>query len=338
MNERFEDERRTAVLAVARAGRLCRGLSRAITPEVLAKSDSSPVTVADFGSQAIVGRTLAQAFPEDPIIAEEDSGELEKPENAAVLSSASRWFFEYSREWALDATDPAESQSLILAIDHGATDRGGERFWTVDPIDGTKGFLRGGQYAVALALIVDGRVVVAALACPNLQVSLGRGEPGAVFYAVRGRGAYVLAENQITETIPAGVRIRVGDLDDPREARYCESVESGHSAQGESARVAVRLGVAAPPLRMDSQAKYAVVARGEADLYLRLPTRKDYREKIWDHAAGALLVEEAGGIVTDVHGRPLEFHHGRELANNRGVVVSNGRFHQAVINAIAAPG
>ena len=76
---------------------------------------------------------------------------------------------------------------------------------------------------------------------------------------------------------------------------------------------------------MDSQAKYAVVARGEADIYLRLPTRADYREKIWDHAAGHLIVAEAGGVVTDIAGRPLEFHHGRELTANRGVIVTNGR-------------
>ena len=80
---------------------------------------------------------------------------------------------------------------------------------------------------------------------------------------------------------------------------------------------------------MDSQAKYAVVARGEADIYLRLPTRADYREKIWDHAAGALIVAEAGGVVTDITGRPLEFNHGRELAANRGVIVTNGRLHRA---------
>ena len=85
---------------------------------------------------------------------------------------------------------------------------------------------------------------------------------------------------------------------------------------------------------MDSQAKYAVVARGEADIYLRLPTRADYREKIWDHAAGALIVAEAGGTVTDIHGRPLEFHHGRELAANRGVIVTNGRLHDRVLEAI----
>ena len=61
-----------------------------------------------------------------------------------------------------------------------------------------------------------------------------------------------------------------------------------------------RLGINAPPVRIDSQAKYALVARGEADIYLRLPTRADYREKIWDHAAGALIVAEAGGVVTDI--------------------------------------
>ena len=81
-----------------------------------------------------------------------------------------------------------------------------------------------------------------------------------------------------------------------------------------------------------------VVARGEADIYLRLPTRADYREKIWDHAAGALIVTEAGGVVTDISGRPLEFHHGRELANNRGVIVTNGPLHSRVIEAIQSLG
>jgi 3'(2'), 5'-bisphosphate nucleotidase len=112
------------------------------------------------------------------------------------------------------------------------------------------------------------------------------------------------------------------------------SVESGHSAHGDAAAVADRLGIAAAPLRMDSQAKYAVVARGEADIYLRLPTRADYVEKIWDHAAGAAIVAEAGGTVTDIHGRPLEFHHGRELIGNRGVIVTNGRLHDRVLDAI----
>ncbi len=134
------------------------------------------------------------------------------------------------------------------------------------------------------------------------------------------------------------VAIRVSARDDARDARFCESVESGHSAQGDAAAVAARLGLAAAPLRMDSQAKYAVVARGEADIYLRLPTRADYREKIWDHAAGALIVAEAGGVVTDISGRPLDFRHGRELTVNRGVIVTNGRLHERVIEAVRAIG
>ena len=132
--------------------------------------------------------------------------------------------------------------------------------------------------------------------------------------------------------------MRVSDRDDPSTVRFCESVESGHSAHGDAAAVAGRLGMTAPPLRMDSQAKYAVVARGEADIYLRLPTRADYHEKIWDHAAGALIVAEAGGTVSDIHGRPLEFHHGRELTVNRGVIVTNGRLHERVLEAVQALG
>jgi len=134
------------------------------------------------------------------------------------------------------------------------------------------------------------------------------------------------------------VHFRVSDRDDPAAVRFCESVESGHSAHGDAASVADRLGITAAPLRMDSQAKYAVVARGEADIYLRFPTRADYREKIWDHAAGALIVAEAGGTVTDIHGEPLDFRHGRELIANRGVIVTNGRLHDRVLEAIRGLG
>ncbi len=223
-------------------------------------------------------------------------------------------------------------------IDRGGTSQYRDRFWTIDPIDGTKGFLRGEQYAVALALVVEGQVVVAALACPGLVAggqSRTQGDAGSIFFAVRGQGAFVVADTPGTDP---PLPIRVSDRDDPSAVRFCESVESGHSAHGDAAAIADRLGITAPPLRMDSQAKYAVVARGEADIYLRLPTRADYLEKIWDHAAGALIVAEAGGIVSDIHGRPLEFHHGRELAVNRGVIVTNGRLHQRVLDVVRAAG
>jgi 3'(2'), 5'-bisphosphate nucleotidase len=89
---------------------------------------------------------------------------------------------------------------------------------------------------------------------------------------------------------------------------------------------------------MDSQAKYAVLAAGHGELYLRLlsPKQLDYREKIWDQAAGSLIVEEAGGRVTDLHGHPLDFSAGRELRNNRGILASNGLLHSIALKALKA--
>ncbi len=326
-NRSYEREQHVAVAAVREAARLCRAVAAEISPEVLAKKDKSPVTVADFGSQALVARTLAESFPDDPIIGEEDSSELRQPESAAILDQVLRHVRDVRSAPGREAVD---ADTVCQWIDRGGTTEYRDRFWTVDPIDGTKGFLRKEQYAVALALVVDGQVVVGALACPGLD---------AVFHAVRGEGAFVSPLEDGSGGHPtAPARIHVGDREDSSAARFCESVESGHSAHDDAASIAERLGITLPPLRMDSQAKYAVVARGDADIYLRLPTRADYREKIWDHAAGALIVAEAGGLVTDIHGRPLEFHHGRELTANRGVVVTNGRLHDRVIAAIAELG
>lgn len=87
---------------------------------------------------------------------------------------------------------------------------------------------------------------------------------------------------------------------------------------------------------MDSQAKYALLASGEADIMLRLlsPSKPHYREKIWDQAAGSLILEEAGGKISDLDGKPLDFTAGRTLGNNRGVLASNHQLHAAAINTL----
>ncbi len=325
MSQRLERERDIALEAVREAARLCVAVRKGDDLESLAKHDLSPVTVADFGSQALIGRLLAEAFPDDPLIAEEDAAELRKPENAPLRDQVVAQVRQIRPAADVDAVE--------RWIDHGGARAYSERFWTLDPIDGTKGYLRGEQYAIALALIVEGRVAVAALACPNLPRLVGEpGQGGAVFVAERGQGAWTLPLTGDAAVEP--VAVRVSPRDDPSAVRFCESVESGHSAHGDSARVAERLGINADPVRLDSQAKYAVVARGEADIYLRLPTRPGYREKIWDHAAGALIVEEAGGTVTDIHGAPLDFTRGQALEQNRGVIVTNGRLHARVLNAL----
>ena len=334
MSSSYEREQATANRAVRQAAVLCRAVQAGIRPEVLDKKDKSPVTVADFGSQAIICRVLLEAFPDDPIIAEEDSAELRQAENSAILSAV----VEQVRAHGSVPDRGLSATEVCRWIDRGGASEYRKRFWTIDPIDGTKGFLRNEHYAVALALVVEGRVEVAALACPNLPDGADQGSqnPGVIFTAVRGQGAFAVPMNQELSEHPHRRAVRVSDKVKPEEIRFCESVESGHSAHGDAAAIAARLGIIAPPVRMDSQAKYGVVAWGEAEIYLRMPTRADYHEKIWDHAAGALLVEEAGGTVTDIMGRPLEFHHGRELIANHGVIVTNGRLHARVLEVIHA--
>ncbi len=317
----YEAELRVGIQAVRAAARVCRSVQqRLATAEALEKKDKSPVTVADFASQAIVCEQLMRALPDDPVVGEEGSEELRQSEQAALLEAVVR---EVGGEAAGD------SRQILDWIDRGGADARGDRYWTLDPIDGTKGFLRGEQYAVALGLLEKGQVVVGILGCPNLDD--GDGGRGALFAAVRGEGARALS---LWGDDEGGRPVSVSTITSPAEARFCESVESGHSDQDQSARIASGLGITQEPFRIDSQCKYAAIARGEASIYLRMPTRKDYQEKIWDHAAGKLVVEEAGGRVTDVDGKPLDFTHGRTLDANCGVVATCGPIHDEVIEAV----
>ena len=81
----------------------------------------------------------------------------------------------------------------------------------------------------------------------------------------------------------------------------------------------------------------SLLAAGRGDMLVRLLSSRqpDYKEKIWDQAAGSIVVEEAGGRITDLHGRALDFTRGRTLAENRGVLASNGFLHTAGLEALA---
>lgn len=196
-------------------------------------------------------------------------------------------------------------------------------------LDGTKGFLRQDQYAIALALIVDGDVKVGVLACPAYG-----NDGGVLFSAVRGQGAH--SHSILEFDANAFTRINVVTNNDRDNFRFAESVESAHGDQDKQKDIARRIGITAAPIRMDSQVKYGLVACGQAALYLRFPNPRNetYRECIWDHAAGAIIVEEAGGRVTDMDGKPLNFRDHEKMQHNRGVVVSSGSIHQQVLDAV----
>ncbi len=290
----------------------------------LQKQDRSPVTIADFGSQAIICRALNQAFPGDGLVAEEDSAELRKADHLLLLQQMTHY--------VRDFFPKASAEEVCSWIDLGSHVVR-ERFWAIDPIDGTKGFLRGDQYAIALALIEHGEVQLGLMACPNLHTGrVGKdGKRGCFFVGLRGKGAF-----QIDIADGAKRSLSVSNVAIPEEGIWVESVEPDHADRLTHLRIARLLGMTRPPLQMDSQAKYGIVARGEATLYLRAPSslEPDYREKIWDHAAGAIISEEAGGRVTDFNGDPLDFSQGIRLEKNHGILVSNGIFHERVLEAI----
>lgn len=318
-----------AIQTVAHACRVARSVQQNLEHvRQITKDDRSPVTVADFAVQAIVAMGLNEALGEVLIVGEESAGTLRKPEQAAVRQAV----VEAVRSYKPDATE----DDVLEAIDHCDHDGTAEAYWALDPIDGTKGFLRGQQYAIALGRIERGQVVLGVMGCPNLP--LAQTSPldvadaaGTLYAAVRGGGAWEYTDAE-TPIAPRQVAAARGDVGQP--IRTCESVEASHSKQDDTHRILAELGQTGPPVRLDSQCKYAVVARGQADAYLRLPTGKSYVEKIWDHAAGSLIATEAGAIVTDITGSPLDFTHGTKLERNRGIVCAAPGLHPRIISVI----
>jgi HAL2 family 3'(2'),5'-bisphosphate nucleotidase len=321
----FTNEKKIAIEAVTAACRLTVKVQESlITQDSVQKKDRSPVTVADFGSQAIVISYLSKAFPEDPIIAEENSKLLK--ENPDVRTKT----LNHVKAFLPDMTE----EKLLTTIDRGNTKQAdAKRWWTLDPVDGTLGFLRKEQYAVALALMENNQPVLGILGCPNLPLDLKNpaGKRGCILIASKGGGAWMRSlEDPIDGPM---TQIHVAAITDPAQAVCTESVEASHSSHDTNGLIAKALGVTAAPVRLDSQCKYSVVSRGDSSIYLRL-SDLTYREKIWDHAAGVVIAEEAGGKVTDFEGKPLDFSQGRTLANNTGIVCAPAPLHPLIMDAI----
>jgi len=313
------------IQAAVKASALCRRIrDDLVGGESILKSDRSPVTVADYGSQAVICKLIRERFPNDTIVAEEDSKELRRPDHSKMLDQVTTY---------VNAFIPASSSNEVCSWIDFSSNTVTDRFWALDPIDGTKGFLRGNQYAIALALVEDGMVRLGILACPNLYLDTANplGEKGCVFLALRGKGSVQLDKNGSNPRA-----ISVHKVKNPSEATVTESVEADHADHLTHRRLAERLNITKPSVRMDSQAKYGILARGEVTLYLRVPSSAEpgYKENIWDHAAGAIIAEEAGGKVTDILGRPLNFSCGVKMVKNHGILVSNGVLHELVLKAL----
>ncbi|MFM8698561.1 MAG: inositol monophosphatase family protein, partial [Phycisphaerales bacterium] len=203
VNARMPDLRR-AIDAVAAAMPLVRMMGATLrdVPPV-EKGDGSPVTAADFAAQAVVVDVLRRTSPDGrvPLVGEE---------SAAGLVSARRPDVERLVVDAVRATLGWRDRAAAIAAVDGDAPRAGEPSWTVDPIDGTKGFVLGEQCSVCLALIEGAHAAVGAIGCPRMgpagDLGVHLGGPGTLYAAAAGVGAFELdgARRVLRRLVQAG--------------------------------------------------------------------------------------------------------------------------------------
>lgn len=298
-----------AVAAVSAAMPLLRVLGetlRSVPP--IEKDDGSPVTAADYAVQAVVvGGLRARLGASVPLLGEEHADSLAsagRPDAERLVVDAVRG----TLGWMPRA-------DALRAID-GDRPRSGDPHWTIDPIDGTRGFLQGAQCSICLARIEGARVTVGVLGCPRMgprgDVGVHLQGPGVVYCATLGGGATERRDGM--DPVPLRPAFGGGEL------RWARSHNRSASPAPSRLEPLLREGGPLASLAMDSQCKYALLARGDADLVVRLPRGAGHRESVWDHASGVLVASEAGARATDVAGRPLDFSHGASLAANEGIL------------------
>ncbi|OMO80417.1 Inositol monophosphatase [Corchorus capsularis] len=412
--DKYGKELDLAVRIVHMACSLCQKVQRRLlstaSDQVLAKDDDSPVTIADWSVQATVSWLLSEFLEGQnvSIVAEEDAQTLSKSDAAnllaAVVDTVNECLADAPR-YGLWSPKKALGTSEILEAIRRCNSTGGAkgRHWVLDPVDGTLGFVRGDQYAVALALIEDGKLVLGVLGCPNYpmkkellnynhqrhQTLPGSPTPsniwekGCVMYARRGTGqAWMqpLIHGDTKFEWPNSARlVQVSPVVDPSLATFCEPVEKANSNHSFTAGLAISMGLWTmyglrmmikkmlsalgfdavtklrglnnlphlheriklecwkKPMRVHSMVKYAAIARGDAEIFIKF-ARSGYKEKIWDHAAGVVIIEEAGGVVTDAGGRSLDFSRGVYLEGlDRGIIACSGlALHEKIIGAVYA--
>ncbi|KAL3645492.1 hypothetical protein CASFOL_010672 [Castilleja foliolosa] len=368
-NGKYSNELNVAVRVVHMACLLCEKVQKQListnSDQVKSKDDDSLVTVADWSVQATVSWMLSKSFGSQniSIVAEEDIQTLSKSESSSLLSMVVNAVNECLAEaprFGLQGPENPLTPSQILEAIGQCSSRGGSSgsHWVLDPVDGTLGFVRGDQYAIALAMIDYGQVVIGVLGCPNYSVKddglnkynilentvtsgILSGEVGCVMYTWRGSGKVwmqpLIGFEEMFDWPNSARLVNVSSVDDPALATVCEPVEKTNTNHSFTAGVANTIGLRNKPLRVYSMVKYAAIARGEAEIYMRF-ARAGYKEKIWDHAAGVLLVQEAGGVVTDAGGRTLDFSKGIYLEGlDRGIIACSGiKLHEKIIGAVYA--
>ncbi len=267
-----------------------------------AKEDKTPVTIADLASQVILLTFIGETYPDDYVFAEESDDSL----SDSVQIERVREIVEQTTNHSFSTGEIYERLNYRGNPDSNAK-------WYVDPLDGTKGFVKGLLYAVAIGRTVDNVLDRTWLAVPGKEGILPVVDK--LYWAVKGQGAKMcplLEPDNITDMPHPAV-----NMDD--ELQVVGSRAHGGASLPKPIEEA---GIRAKNYPVDSQAKYAAIAMGIGHIYPRNPSPSYGKFYMWDHVPGVLIVEETGGVVTDMNGKPLDWSTGERLMNNEGILAA----------------
>ncbi|KAK4439254.1 putative PAP-specific phosphatase, mitochondrial [Sesamum alatum] len=361
---KYHEHLQAAVDVVERACRLCVDVQKSLFSsdgKIIEKMDKTPVTVADFGVQALVSLEMSKLFPSIPLIAEEDSAFVREKNLVdavveVVSDKATIGDKELSRDDVLKAIDRGGKNASLFGPQPAT-------YWILDPIDGTRGFVKGSEalYVVGLALIVEGEIVLGVMGCPNWQdghsdeVNKVQGDAGsvsrsgAIMVSHVGCGTWrtKLWDLQIgnTKMDPNWTRCLVDGFHLVHQARYCTAESQTWeslplSTQFNAVTNANSVGekqILLVPGCCGSLCKYLMVASGRASVFI---LRAATETRVWDHAVGVICIREAGGQVTDWKGRQLDFaadqRERRVLFPSGGILVTNDRLHDQIVEIISS--
>ena len=192
--------------------------------------------------------------------------------------------------------------------------RSAERIFFVDPLDGTREFVaKNGEFVVMIGLVEGQRATASVIHAPESGVSW-LGQVGVGAYQVNDDGSRLPLAVSATPTLSEARIVGSRSHRDPAVERALASLQ---------ARETIALGSAG--------LKAAAVARGTADAYVA----PHYAGKRWDACAADALITAAGGKLTNVDGALFDYR-ALDLGNDRGIVATNGRFHDAILEKLAA--
>jgi 3'(2'), 5'-bisphosphate nucleotidase len=259
--------------------------------KTIEKKDHSPVTLADYASQIFINHNLKYNFSSDQLIAEEHlEGLTDKQE-------------EIIQKCFQDVNIPIKKFESNLNYQGNLSNRQ----WTIDPIDGTKGFIANLSYSIGIGFLVNSEPSVCAIGAPNYN------KKGlAVFRAEQGEGAEAsYAEEKF-------IPVKTSSQSDIKKSRVCISL---HNASDATLDFLTKIGIKKKnQCAIDGMGKFCMVADATADFYIHLNRNVMYS---WDFCPGDLLIRESGGNSSDIFGNRLKFKERNCIITAAGYLFSN---------------